>query len=143
MLAIVAASFVRQNNGANWEMVGLENLDLFALACTDNYIFAGTFNDGIFLSTNNGTSWVPFNEGIDDDTAIVSIVIKDSNVFISTYYSDYCVVWRRPLSDIITSVAQTIDPLPVNYLLSQNYPNPFNSSTTIKLLNYQIMVSIK
>ena len=41
------------------------------------------------------------------------------------------VVWRRPLSDIITSVSQTIDPLPINYFLSQNYPNPFNSSTKI------------
>jgi photosystem II stability/assembly factor-like uncharacterized protein len=123
--------FCSTNNGANWDLVGLENLNLFALACIDNYIFAGTFNDGIFLSTNNGTSWVPFNEGIDDNTSIVSIAIKDSNVFISTYRSGPWVVCRRPLSDIITSVAQAIDPLPINYFLSQNYPNPFNPSTKI------------
>jgi hypothetical protein len=41
-------------------------------------------------------------------------------------------IWRRPLSEMITSVDGSSDPVPTRFELSQNYPNPFNPSTTIK-----------
>jgi hypothetical protein len=40
-------------------------------------------------------------------------------------------VWRRPLSEMVTSVNKLTDPMPVKFSLAQNYPNPFNPSTTI------------
>ena len=41
-------------------------------------------------------------------------------------------VWRRPLSEMITSVDPGSHEMPQESSLSQNYPNPFNPSTTIK-----------
>jgi hypothetical protein len=42
-------------------------------------------------------------------------------------------VWRRPLSEIITSVDETTsNEIPSVYSLQQNYPNPFNPSTQIR-----------
>jgi hypothetical protein len=40
-------------------------------------------------------------------------------------------VWRRPLSEMMTSVEQ-YDELPNGFVLEQNYPNPFNPTTVIK-----------
>ena len=41
-------------------------------------------------------------------------------------------VWRRPLSEMITSAESFLSNLPSWYSLEQNYPNPFNPSTTIQ-----------
>ena len=42
-------------------------------------------------------------------------------------------VWRRPLSEMTTSVQQSSNrDVPKDFALEQNYPNPFNPSTRIK-----------
>ena len=40
-------------------------------------------------------------------------------------------VWRRPLSEMITSVERSATDLPTDFGLEQNYPNPFNPTTNI------------
>jgi len=53
-------------------------------------------------------------------------------------------VWRRPLSELITSIKQTSSDLPDNSTLHQNYPNPFNPSTTIRfVVNEKGFTSLK
>ncbi len=42
------------------------------------------------------------------------------------------VVWKRPLSDMITSIEEDLTEVPEDFNLAQNYPNPFNPSTKIK-----------
>lgn len=123
--------------GTNWTNVSygyaLENNMVTNLAVSGTNLFAATYSGGIFLSTNNGDSWVSFNEGLTDMSIgyFGNIAINDTDIFYISKNRSYnfIEVWRRPLSDIITTVAQTIDPLPINYFLSQNYPNPFNPST--------------
>ncbi|MDP2209377.1 MAG: T9SS type A sorting domain-containing protein, partial [Bacteroidota bacterium] len=41
-------------------------------------------------------------------------------------------IWRRSLSEIITSVEQIYSHIPEKFALNQNYPNPFNPTTTIQ-----------
>ncbi len=47
--------------------------------------FAGTWSGGVFLSTNNGTSWTEVNTGL-TDTYIECLAISDTNLFVGTPY---------------------------------------------------------
>ncbi|MCZ7614786.1 MAG: T9SS type A sorting domain-containing protein [Ignavibacteriaceae bacterium] len=47
-------------------------------------------------------------------------------------------VWRRPLSEMVTSVESDPENFPAQFILEQNYPNPFNPSTVI---SYRLPVS--
>jgi len=41
-------------------------------------------------------------------------------------------IWRRPLSEMITSAEETRANMPALFCLEQNYPNPLNAATVIK-----------
>ena len=119
--------FLSTNNGTSWTEVstGLTNAAVHALAVSGTNLFAGT-SHGVFLSTNNGTGWTASNAGL-TNTYLTSLAVSGTNLFAGTSGS----VWRRPLSEMITSVKETSNDLPTHFELSQNYPNPFNPSTTI------------
>ncbi|MGB5847988.1 MAG: T9SS type A sorting domain-containing protein [Ignavibacteriaceae bacterium] len=121
--------FLSTDRGANWTDVttGLSNLPVFALATYENNVFALTNWGNIFLSTNNGADWELINEGI-IDTLVLAIGINDSYIFASGVREG---IWRRPLSEIISSV-QSSSELPEYFILEQNYPNPFNPTTKIR-----------
>jgi hypothetical protein len=89
---------------------------------------------GVFLSTNNGTSWTLVNSGL-TNISVYALAVSGTNLFAGP---DGGGVWRRPLSDIITSIHITSSELPSEFFLRQNYPNPFNPTTTIK---FQITIS--
>jgi hypothetical protein len=88
--------------------------------------FAGT-DSGVFLSTNNGASWTAVNTGL-TYPRVQSLAVLGTNLFAGTYGGG---VWRRPLSEMITSVEPATSQMPLQFSLCQNYPNPFNPSTTI------------
>jgi photosystem II stability/assembly factor-like uncharacterized protein len=71
------------NNGISWHNVGLANTFVSALALIGTNIFAGT-EDGVFLSTNNGTNWIPVNGGLLDKKNISSIIASGTNIFAAT-----------------------------------------------------------
>jgi hypothetical protein len=48
-----------------------------------NDIFAGT-DSGVFLSTNNGTSWVAVDSGLTEHE-VYSIAVSGNNIFAGTY----------------------------------------------------------
>jgi hypothetical protein len=52
-----------------------------------------------------------------------------TNLFAGTWGSG---VWKRPISEMITSVHIISGEIPKSFILRQNYPNPFNPSTNIK-----------
>ncbi len=127
------------NNGTSWSLVDAGMPDyvhnsgwITALAINPNgtgstNLFAGTAFDGVFLSTNNGTSWTSVNAGLTNDT-VVALAVSATSLFAGTSNG----VWRRPLSEMITSVDRVTDEIPHEFLLDQNYPNPFNPSTSIR-----------
>jgi hypothetical protein len=121
--------FVSANDGADWTGVniGLTNRAVRSLAISGTNLFAGT-DDGVFLSTNDGANWVAANTGL-LSKGVQVLMVSGSNLFAGTEGAG---VWRRPLSEMITSVNSSTSGLPREFLLCQNYPNPFNPSTTIR-----------
>lgn len=131
--------YVTFDNGLNWEQVvsGLTNTYVTSLAATEGILFASaaggsTAKAGVFVSSDNGENWSNINAGMPDipiSYAMVNdLVVFDASLFAATEYG----VWRRPLSEVITSVEPRGTNIPNHFYLQQNYPNPFNPSTTIE-----------
>ncbi len=120
--------FLLTNNGTSWSAIdsGLTNSTVYALAVSATNLFAGTYS-GVFLSSNSGTSWTEVNTGMKD--TVLSLAVIGTNLFAGTYGGW---VWRRPLSEMITSVEMLSAAIHTHFSLAQNYPNPFNPSTSIK-----------
>ena len=132
--------FRSTSSGSSWTTIdynnGLANGGVCALAmCADapDKIFAGTSGGGVFLSTDNGTSWTAQNTGL-TNTDIRSLIITDDGaggryLFAGTINGG---IWRRALSEMVTSVRVADDNIPQGFILEQNYPNPFNPKTVIR-----------
>jgi hypothetical protein len=101
--------------------------DVRTFAASGMNLFAGTYGNGVFLSTNNGTSWTAVNTGL-ANTLVYALAVSGTNLFAGI---DSSGVWKRPLSEMITSVERLLTDLPTHFSLEQNYPNPFNPATTI------------
>jgi hypothetical protein len=128
--------FLSTNNGTSWSAAnsGLTNTKVIRLAVSGTNLFAGTYGGGVFLSTNNGTSWQAVNTGLPATTNVFALTVSGTNVFAGT---DTAGIWRRPISEMITSVDPATSELPRGFLLQQNYPNPFNPTTVV---SYQLPV---
>ncbi|MBK9334995.1 MAG: T9SS type A sorting domain-containing protein [Ignavibacteria bacterium] len=93
---------------------------------------------GVYITTNNGTSWVEVNNGLTNNF-VYSLAITGTNLFAGTFGGG---VWRRPLSEII-SVQSLSTEVPEQFSLSQNYPNPFNPTNIEFSLPEKSFVKLK
>jgi hypothetical protein len=70
---------------AQWVQTGgPEGGIIKALCVTDSNIFAGTYGNGVFLSTNNGRNWTPVNNGL-TNLDIRSFIESGNNIFAGTW----------------------------------------------------------
>ncbi|MCX6175477.1 MAG: T9SS type A sorting domain-containing protein [Ignavibacteriales bacterium] len=122
---------VSVDGGGGWidRNTGLINKEYVkAFTMKDNNLFAATFGGGVFLSTNFGITWNGVNTGL-NEYDVSSLTVSDNFLYVGTYWGG---VWRRPLSEIVTSVKKENEESPTKFELNQNYPNPFNPTTKIK-----------
>jgi hypothetical protein len=125
-----AGVYLSANNGSTWTAVnnGLTNVgSVKAFALSGTNLFAGT-NAGVFLSTNNGTSWTSVHAGL-PIVNVLSLAVFNGYLWCALDRAD---LWRRPLSDLITSVEKLSADVPTHFSLNQNYPNPFNPTTNFE-----------
>jgi hypothetical protein len=120
--------FRSTNKGESWTAVnnGLTNTGVRSLVAFGTSLFAGTAG-GVFFTTNSGTIWTAVNANL-PHAVVNDLFVFGKNLFAAI---DSNGVWRRPLSEMITSVEPATEMVPREFNLAQNYPNPFNPSTTI------------
>ncbi|NWG29748.1 MAG: T9SS type A sorting domain-containing protein [Ignavibacteriaceae bacterium] len=114
---------------------GLPSSAINTLVADNSILFAGTCGDGVFLSSDNGENWNSVNSGLPNYSLIRSLFVSGNYLYAGISNGG---IWRRPLSEMITSIKETPEILPAQFILEQNYPNPFNPSTVI---SYQLPVS--
>src|SRR5271157_4520991 len=95
------ASFVSAVN-AQWIQTSVLSVggNISALTVSGSNIFAGTWGAGIFLSTNNGTSWTEVNSGL-TNSYVNCFAVSGTNIFAGTQGGG---VWRRPLSEMVSII---------------------------------------
>lgn len=110
------------NNGLIGETYSMLHFGGNIFVCSITYIY---------ITTNNGASWTAVSDESNCYT-MYTIGMYDNYLFAASLDGQ---VWRRPLSDMLTSIENDNKILPTLLNLEQNYPNPFNPTTTI---NYQV-----
>lgn len=125
--------FRSSDGGLNWQNIGLEGDQVLSIAVKDSNIVAGLMVQGIYISKDNGLTWIEHNEGMVPQS-ITALLLTSDYAYAGT---DGSSVWKRDVSDLI-GIKSINTRVPVKYFLYQNYPNPFNPATKIK---YQIAKS--
>ena len=87
-LVVATGILVLSLHSANAQWVQVDsglpaNTSAMCLAVSGSNIFAGTWAAGVFLSTNNGTSWTAVNSGL-TNTNVNVLAVGGSNIFAGT-----------------------------------------------------------
>jgi photosystem II stability/assembly factor-like uncharacterized protein len=97
---IILLTFSSITLNAQWQLMsGPYGGNTSCILTVGSYVLAGTKNNGIFLSTNNGGSWTPANNGL-TSANIYMLAYYDSVIYTATYTgvytsSDYGSSWTR------------------------------------------------
>lgn len=121
LFASASGVYLSTNNGTSWNSINNNLPDGGFLALSGMNLFSSDLG-GVFLSTNNGTNWTNVSQGLPTQinfprNDILSFVISDFNIFAGTWGG--C-VWRRPLSEMISSVWQDSIKIKDNGNISQS-----------------------
>lgn len=111
-----------------------------SIVVSDRNIFAYR-EDGVYLSTNNGSNWISVNTQLPHTIGGSCLTVIGQYIWAGTWGNG---VWRRPLSEVTTSIQNHMEDHPTALHLQQNYPNPFNPSTEISFsISTKLHVTLK
>jgi hypothetical protein len=123
------------NGGLTWTHIAgsLPNVPTTAVAVdpfNTNHVYVG--NDlGVFVSTDGGSTWASYNDGLFEAVVVGDLVISPSNRSLKLASHSNGVFTRKLLSTSPTDVEEQQWTVPEQFVLQQNYPNPFNPTTRI------------
>jgi hypothetical protein len=106
----------------------MNNIEVLTLAQIGEYLYAGTYNNGVYRSADNGENWS--NIGLTGQN-VRSLVSSGDYLFAGTNGKS---VWKMPLS------ATNIEEREENTTLSsriRTYPNPSEGTLTIEIEDVQ------
>jgi M6 family metalloprotease-like protein len=86
-----------KRSGSSWaELSGLPTEDITALAIdkspSPNIIYAGTSGYGVYASQDGGSTWTPFNDGL-ENLDITKLAVSDTNTKVLYAGTSYGGVW--------------------------------------------------
>jgi len=110
--------FVSDNNGTSWaaDSSGLENMNCFVVV--NNQLFAGTDDNGVYLSVDSGETWAPVSPEMPANTRVWSLAASSDSIFAGTSSG----VWRMPIN--------TSNQAPTIATPASASPNPVTGTTT-------------
>ena len=83
--------FIVFNNNyllADWvQTAGPTGGPVSSITVSGTNLFAGTSGDGVYLSTNSGTSWTQVNNGLLNNSVVYALAVSGTNLFAGTAYS--------------------------------------------------------
>ena len=120
------------DGGANWSLIGSFSPQTISINPLDpNTLYAGTWGDGVFKSTDGGDHWISANTGLTDEVVIaLAISPVDPNVIYAgtwnggVFMSQYGGSWWIKANTGLTGScihALVIDPLDTNTVYAGTY----------------------
>lgn len=83
-LLVVLCLFTTTNPlHAQWILTGLDGFYVRTITVSGTNLFVGTSGDGVFLSTNSGTSWSAVNTGL-TNIYVNAFAVSATNLFVGT-----------------------------------------------------------
>ena len=126
------------NGGVTWTVVfsfnGLlpsNETNIVWMSGTSNVYAQNSGSDGIFRSTDNGSTWHNINN-VNSFYLLGAVKLNASTIYLSGKHEPSDSVYKMIDTSRIFGIENIGTSLPNKYHLSQNYPNPFNPVTKIE-----------
>ncbi len=133
------ALYLSGNNGLSWTLSPIPSTHINRIITVGNILLAGCWNvsgsEGLFRSTDNGTSWALFDNGLPNSCPYsVGALYATSSYVICGLGESMCPspvdIYRIPISEIITSVNEINNSNSINLDV---FPNPFINEINFEL----------
>ena len=96
--------YLSSDNGETWTLSKSDPW-VTSILIVGSTIFVGSFGDGVWRSTNNGTTWGQINDGFAGAAYyVLSLAANGQFIFAGTNNAN---VWRRPLSQVTGAKSET------------------------------------
>jgi hypothetical protein len=109
--------------------VGLKGREVTNMFMIGGDMFAAVTTNGVFRSSDNGTTWTAINEGL-TDLRMTGFGIVDGMLYAST---ESWGIWKRPLSEVLSEVEDNITSSSISSDLFV-HPNPATERIIIRFM---------